>query len=84
VRPLENDGPGPGVLDGARADRLVVGAGDGAVEILDASFATSAAEAADAAGTDAGRETPVEATARVARALRRAGRFDPAPGGPSA
>jgi len=61
VRPLAEPAPGPGVVDPAAGDRLLVGAGDGAVEILDA----SRDDAPDAAAED------------VAAWLRREGRFDP-------
>jgi len=60
VRPLDGGGPGPGRL-GPAPERLVIGAGAGAVELLDASMAGD--EAAGALG-------------RVAAELRTRGGFD--------
>jgi methionyl-tRNA formyltransferase len=61
VRPVSGAGPGPGRVDAVETARVLVGAGSGAVEVLDASFAEGAAS---------------EAGLDVAAALRRAGGFD--------
>jgi methionyl-tRNA formyltransferase len=61
VRPLAGRGPGSGRIDRGETARLVVGAGLGAVEILDAAFAGDA---------------PMDAALPVANELRRVGGFD--------
>jgi methionyl-tRNA formyltransferase len=63
VRPVEGGGGGPGVLS-TRGATVVAGAGDGAVAVLDASFAAD-----DAPGADE----------RALAALRAADRFELAP-----
>jgi len=67
VRALEGDGPGAGAIDAAPADRVVVGAGGGRVQILDAAFE--------------GDESP-GAFGSVVAELRRRGRFDPGEAAP--
>ncbi|MGQ0721430.1 MAG: methionyl-tRNA formyltransferase [Candidatus Eiseniibacteriota bacterium] len=63
VLPLAGAGPGPGRIDPRETSRLVAGAGSGAVEIVDASFAEDAS-----AGASLG----------LPHELRRAGGFDEA------
>jgi methionyl-tRNA formyltransferase len=64
VRPLPGPGPGPGRFDGT-AGRPVVGAGSGAVEVVEAALLGDESHGA---------------MQHVAEELRRAGGFDPLPG----
>jgi methionyl-tRNA formyltransferase len=65
VQPAGGAGPGPGALRAGEAERLVVGTGGGAVEILDATLDGEEAGRGDRTGL-----------AAVAAALRKAGGFD--------
>lgn len=67
VRLVEEAGPGPGVvLPSLDVDRVLVGAGAGMVELLDASFAND----------EAAEQDPARALHRLSLALRVEGAFD--------